>query len=66
MIKWLYLAYIASAVFLFHGCAIGGIDLTDNRKILIEHNGTKIEISGDIIGVEDYFELNKLLREMKK
>ena len=66
MDKWINLAFVVSAVFLFHGCAIGGLDLTDNRKILIEHNGTKIEISGDIIAVEDYFELNKLLREMKK
>ena len=66
MTKWIYLAFLASAVFLFDGCSIGGLDLTDNRKILIEHNGTKIEISGDIIAVEDYIELNKLLREIKK
>jgi len=66
MEKFIYLAFVASAIFLLHGCAIGSLDFTDNRSILIEHNGTRIEIKGDIIAIEDYTELNKLLREVKK
>ena len=48
------------------GCAFGALDFTDNRSITIEHNQTKIEIKGDIIAVEDYIELNKLLQEIKR
>jgi len=66
--KYLYLALIVSAVYLFQGCSfttpLMSIDLTDNRKVLIERNGTKIEISGDINGVEDYGEIHKLLKKI--
>jgi len=58
-------AVLVGILFL-HGCAIGSLDFTDNRSILIEHNNTRIEIKGDIIAIEDYSELNKLLKEIKR
>ena len=63
--KWLYLAFIISAVYLFHGCSVTTplltVDMVDTRKIVIDRNGTHIELSGDIQPIEDYAELHKLL-----
>jgi len=40
------LAFIISALYLFTACSLGSLDLSDNRKIVVEPN--HIEISGDI------------------
>ena len=65
MIKLIYLIFILSAVYLLQGCAIGGLDLTDERSLRVESNGTVVEIKGDIISITDYPEIHKLIRMVR-
>ena len=61
----IYYVLFVALVYLISGCSftspLFSVDMVDTRKITIERNGTRVEISGDIDSLTDYPELHKLL-----
>ena len=65
---FVYLMLFVSLFYLLQGCALGGLDLTDNRELTIKESqaSTEVTIKGDIIGVEDYIALHSLIRVIRE